>query len=151
MKKQFLILFLLLPFAAQSFAGTEYEFLSDSINNVAPVKLGQKLTIPGFYFDSGSVSINVNLKDYIAKIAGQIKKVKYKKIYVDGYTDNSGNNSSNNKLSRARAQGVRKELIANGISAKRIQARAYGSSNPIAGNDTAAGRVINRRIEIIIK
>jgi len=152
MKKINLILFLTMTFAAQVFAqAAEYEFLSDSINNAGSVQSERKFTIDGFYFDSGSVEVNDNLKGYVAKIAEEIKKLRYKKIYVDGYTDNRGGNSANNKLSRKRAQNVRKEFISNGIPAGKIQARAYGSANPIASNDTPAGRVINRRTEIIIQ
>ncbi|MCL2144087.1 MAG: OmpA family protein [Endomicrobia bacterium] len=151
MKKIFLILFALLIFAAHSLAQSEYELLSDSINIAEDVKAGRKITIQGFYFDSGSAYVNANLKNYLEKIADKIKKIRYEKIYIDGYTDNRGDNFENNKLSRARAQEVMKVLAANGIPSKKMQARAYGSSNPVADNSTKTGRIQNRRIEIVIQ
>lgn len=136
---------------AGSFLYAKGELLSDSLMYVEPVSAGDKIIVDGFYFDDGSAAINMNLKKYLKNIAAEIKKIKYSKIYVDGYTDNRGDNLANNRLSRARANGVRSELIKNGVPAKKIQARAYGSVKPIASNDTKAGRVQNRRIEIIIK
>ncbi len=129
----------------------ESEYLSDSLMEISPIKKGDTVMVAGFYFEDGSSLINENLKKYLRKIAQEIKKIKYNKIYVDGYTDNKGDNSANNKLSRARANGVREELIKNGISTKKIQARAYGSIRPIAGNETHLGRVQNRRIEILVR
>lgn len=154
MIKKYSLLFILtaalcvFPFPAFS-QGTEY--LSDSLTEIGSVKIGDKITIAGFYFEAGSTEINANLKKYIQNAARQISKIKYKKIFVDGYTDNRGDNSANNKLSRERARGVRAELIKNGIPANKIQARAYGSLRPVASNDTQYGRVQNRRVEILIK
>jgi outer membrane protein OmpA-like peptidoglycan-associated protein len=150
MKKILFIAALSLFFCLNAGMCAAQELLSDSINSAVAVKAGDKIIIDGFYFDDGSAAVNVNLKKYLQKIAGEIKKIKYAKIYVDGYTDNRGNNSANNRLSRERANGVKNELVKNGISSKKIQARAYGSSNPIAPNNTKTGRIQNRRIEITV-
>lgn len=148
----FLILFLCINSYSQERKNyPKEEFLTDIMTEAAPVKKGDKIIIPGFYFDDGSNAINKNLKKHISEIAKEVSKIKYNKIYIDGYTDNIGDNSLNNKLSRDRANGIRREFIKNGIPASKIQARAYGSIKPIASNDSKAGRIKNRRIEVLIK
>ena len=133
------------------FSRQEPEFLTDSLTAAGSVKRGDKIRIKGFYFDDGGSAVNDGLKKYLKNIAAEIKKIKYAKIYIDGYTDNRGGNSANNRLARTRAEKIKKELAENGIPARKMQARAYGSIRPIASNETKAGRIQNRRIEIIIK
>ena len=70
------------------------------------------------------------------------------KLYVDGYTDNSGKPEKNLLLSENRAAAVKKYLTGKGIAAERIQTAGHGSANPIADNKTAAGRAKNRRVEM---
>jgi len=126
------------------------EFLTDSLTQVKPVKAGDTIIVSGFYFEDGSAKIGDNLKKYLKNVAKQIKKARYKKIFVDGYTDNLGGNAANNRLSRQRAEGVKRELVKNFLPEKKIQARAYGSIRPIAPNNTKNGRIQNRRVEIKI-
>lgn len=69
---------------------------------------------------------------------------------IEGYTDSSGNNERNQELSEQRATSVRAALLDMGIGNERIATRGYGESYPVASNDTAAGRQLNRRVEIIV-
>jgi len=71
-------------------------------------------------------------------------------VLVEGHTDNTGTDAYNLSLSERRAESVRSFLIQNGINGQRVLARGYGTSYPIAGNDTASGRQLNRRVEIVI-
>jgi outer membrane protein OmpA-like peptidoglycan-associated protein len=130
---------------------TQREFLTDSVSQAKPVKAGGKIVVGGFYFESGRAEIGANLKKYLKNVSVELKKIKFQKLFVDGYADNSGGNSTNNILSRKRAEAVKRELVKNGIPAKKIQARAYGSSKPIASNNTRSGRIQNRRVEILIR
>ena len=68
-------------------------------------------------------------------------------LVVEGHTDSSGNARSNLELSRNRAAAVVKWLVANGVSARRLASRGFGSTTPIASNDTPEGRARNRRVE----
>lgn len=68
-------------------------------------------------------------------------------VVIEGHTDSSGKARTNLELSRARAAAVLKWLVANGISAKRLSSRGFGSTTPVAPNDTAEGRARNRRVE----
>ncbi|TFH22740.1 MAG: OmpA family protein, partial [Myxococcales bacterium] len=65
-----------------------------------------------------------------------------------GFTDSSGSEDYNQQLSERRAQGVREHLEAAGIDGSRTEVVGMGESQPVATNDTAAGRAENRRVEI---
>ena len=72
-------------------------------------------------------------------------------ITVEGHTDSTGSASLNDGLSLARASAVRDALIARDIPAARIVAEGYGSSRPVASNETQDGRNQNRRIEFKVR
>jgi len=71
-------------------------------------------------------------------------------VQIEGYTDSTGSDALNQSLSERRAEAVRVALIDRGIDMRRIAARGFGKSNPVANNDTAAGRQQNRRVEVVI-
>lgn len=71
-------------------------------------------------------------------------------IQINGHTDNSGNERYNVKLSRDRAEAVAIYLIDHTIKESRITYEGYGSTRPIASNETEGGRRKNRRVEIIM-
>jgi outer membrane protein OmpA-like peptidoglycan-associated protein len=72
------------------------------------------------------------------------------KIRIAGYTDNVGKKAANLKLSRARAQSVASYLIKKGIDPERLVVKGYGRARPVASNKTAAGRTLNRRVEVSV-
>ena len=72
-------------------------------------------------------------------------------MQVIGHTDSTGEAAYNLQLSQRRAQAVANILIAGGVPAQRIAAGGQGETQPVASNDTAAGRAQNRRVEIIIR
>lgn len=74
-----------------------------------------------------------------------------KKAEIAGYTDSRGEEAYNMDLSQRRADAVAGQIIKNGVSAKRITAKGYGESNPVASNLTPEGRRANRRIEAHIR
>jgi OmpA-OmpF porin, OOP family len=69
---------------------------------------------------------------------------------VAGHTDDTGTPAANLQLSEARAQAVTDWLVAHGVEAKRLKARGYGETRPIADNSTEQGRASNRRVELRI-
>ncbi|MEM9374297.1 MAG: OmpA family protein [Planctomycetota bacterium] len=69
------------------------------------------------------------------------------RVEVGGHTDNVGNRSYNMRLSRQRAESVRRWLTENGIERNRMTVRGYGPTRPVASNDTEQGQAQNRRIE----
>ena len=66
---------------------------------------------------------------------------------MSGHTDNVGDKKSNQLLSENRAKAVYDYLVKNGIPADRLTTKGYGDTQPIANNDTEAGRAENRRTE----
>jgi outer membrane protein OmpA-like peptidoglycan-associated protein len=72
------------------------------------------------------------------------------KVEIGGHTDNIGRESKNHELSVLRAKAVAEYLISKGIAKKRISSNGYGSRQPIADNNTEAGREQNRRTEVKI-
>jgi outer membrane protein OmpA-like peptidoglycan-associated protein len=69
---------------------------------------------------------------------------------VEGHTDSVGTDEYNMKLSENRANSVRDYLVQQGINISSIGARGFGKSQPVATNDTAAGRQQNRRVELVV-
>jgi OmpA-OmpF porin, OOP family len=69
---------------------------------------------------------------------------------VYGHTDNIGSNAINTPLSEKRAAAVKQYLVGKGLASNRIEAKGFGSSQPLAGNNTEAGRSRNRRVEIAL-
>ncbi|HBF18998.1 MAG TPA: hypothetical protein DDW81_02810, partial [Cryomorphaceae bacterium] len=72
------------------------------------------------------------------------------KIALEGHTDNEGSPAHNKTLSENRAKSVQRYLVEQGIAAERLSAKGYGDTQPVAGNDTEAGRQLNRRTELRI-
>ena len=72
------------------------------------------------------------------------------KLQVEGFTDSIGSDEYNLELSEKRADSVRAYLISNGVSPDHVTAQGFGKSNPVADNDTAEGRKLNRRVDMIV-
>jgi outer membrane protein OmpA-like peptidoglycan-associated protein len=70
-------------------------------------------------------------------------------VEIEGFTDTTGSPETNRKLSEARAAAVKQALVERGVEPARIQTRGMGSSFPIASNETAVGRQLNRRVEVV--
>jgi outer membrane protein OmpA-like peptidoglycan-associated protein len=69
---------------------------------------------------------------------------------IAGHTDGDGSEAMNQDLSVRRAENVRNALIAQGVSAARISTMGFGETQPVADNNTAAGKQLNRRVVITI-
>ena len=74
-----------------------------------------------------------------------------KPISIEGHSDNIGTREHNTSLSTARAETVGRAVIGRGVAASRITYQGYAFDRPVASNETAAGRALNRRTEIFLK
>lgn len=101
-------------------------------------------------FDVDSSDVKPAIRDDIIAVSRNLQAYPASTVQVVGYTDNTGSAAYNQGLSERRAQAVTNILVASGTSAGRIQAYGRGMSDPVASNDTAAGRAANRRVEIVI-
>ncbi|NEX20800.1 OmpA family protein [Thiorhodococcus mannitoliphagus] len=84
------------------------------------------------------------------KISGVVNKYGKTQLAVSGHTDSTGSAEYNQKLSERRAASVARYLENQGVLPQRIYSAGYGASQPIATNDTEAGRRLNRRVDILI-
>jgi len=102
-------------------------------------------------FDTDKASLKPDGSDAVKEIVKVLNTDKALKIAINGYTDNSGNEEHNLKLSEARAQSVKDEIVKAGITPDRLSAKGFGQQNPIADNSTEEGKAENRRVELIKK
>ena len=101
-------------------------------------------------FDSGGATIKPGAQRALDNLSQFLQKYNDRSIAIEGFTDSTGSKEANQQLSEKRAWAVKAALVQRGISSTRIEARGYGPSFPVAGNDTATGRQLNRRVEIVI-
>ncbi|MDP1864584.1 MAG: OmpA family protein [Thiobacillus sp.] len=120
-------------------------------------ELNAKKTERGMVITLGDVLFNVNKAELssgginnVKKLADFLNKYPQRKVMIEGHTDSRGSDTYNQALSERRAEAVQKALGNMGISSDRVTTRGYGESSPAATNDTAAGRQINRRVEIVL-
>lgn len=71
-------------------------------------------------------------------------------VTIIGHTDSTGSDAINNPLSLDRANSTRNYLVARGVASNRVATDGVGSRQPVADNNTAAGRDKNRRVEIYV-
>jgi outer membrane protein OmpA-like peptidoglycan-associated protein len=101
-------------------------------------------------FQTGKYALSTDAQLKLAKLSGIIQAHPGLNLAVEGYTDTTGTPEFNMKLSQQRADAVRQFLIAQGLSPDGITSDGLGQADPIADNTTAAGRKLNRRVEIIV-
>ncbi|MGD8441586.1 MAG: OmpA family protein, partial [Holophagae bacterium] len=98
-------------------------------------------------FDINKDTLKPNAKTLLDRVVIFLQKNPQWYVEIQGHTDNTGPKTWNDTLSQMRADSVMSYLVANGISASRLTAKGYGWSEPVASNDTAAGRQQNRRVD----
>ncbi len=101
-------------------------------------------------FEPNSASFSAGSEAALNDLTQLMLKHPERRIKVAGHTDTSGRREVNLELSRQRASAVTDYLRARGIPRQQLLSQGYGSSQPIASNDTDIGRAKNRRIEIIV-
>jgi outer membrane protein OmpA-like peptidoglycan-associated protein len=128
---------------------------ADELSKISQVKRdsrGVVLTLSGSVtFESGKSEILEGAQGKLDEVAQALIKAKPTKgVVVEGHTDSQGSASFNKVLSQQRADAVRSYLIGQGVPADTIRAEGKGESRSIADNDTAEGRAMNRRVEIVL-
>ena len=112
---------------------------------------GIKITFnSGLMFDLDSYTLRPATKENLADLSKTLKKYDDTNILIEGHTDNTGTDEYNLNLSEKRASEVGTFLTSQGVQRSRITTEGYGEGQPIADNDTQAGRQQNRRVEVAI-
>lgn len=130
-------------------AGSAYNLVNKTIE-LKNIKIGSKIALRNIFFDTGKSSLRSESNAELDRLVKLMKDVPGLKIELSGHTDNTGSAQGNIKLSQDRAQAVVNYLVSKGIAKNRMTAKGYGSSKPVASNDTADGRQQNRRTEFEI-
>ncbi|MBO6235001.1 MAG: OmpA family protein [Prevotella sp.] len=105
----------------------------------------------GILFATNKADLNHASKNELNNLANIMKQNSDVSIDVRGYTDSTGSDAINQPLSVNRAQSVANYLTQNGVKYSQMKnVNGYGSSNPVASNETAAGRQQNRRVEVYL-
>jgi outer membrane protein OmpA-like peptidoglycan-associated protein len=101
-------------------------------------------------FDTGKFELRSEAREKLAKLSGIVLAHPGLKLAIEGYTDSTGSDELNRKLSQDRADAVRGYLTEEGLAPDSVTAQGFGKSEPVADNNTAAGRQKNRRVEIVV-
>ncbi|RPI76591.1 MAG: OmpA family protein [Desulfobacteraceae bacterium] len=114
-------------------------------------KLAQtgKAELYGIYFDSNSAVPKPESEKTLNEILAVLQAQSALKLTIAGHTDATNTDAYNLKLSQQRAEAIVAWLVKQGIANARLIAKGFGKSQPVADNATAAGRALNRRVELI--
>lgn len=111
---------------------------------------GMVITLGDVLFAVNKAQLSAGGVRNVQKLAAFLNQYPQRKVLIEGHTDSTGSLSINQPLSERRADAVRSALADMGISGDRIETRGYADAYPVASNNTAAGRQLNRRVEIIL-
>jgi outer membrane protein OmpA-like peptidoglycan-associated protein len=111
---------------------------------------GLVLTLGDVLFESGKSDLNLNAGGNLNRLVSFMGKYPDRTASIEGHTDSIGTEDFNLGLSQRRADAVRAYLVNQGVEPQRLATAGLGESGPVAGNDSAAGRQQNRRVEVII-
>ena len=115
------------------------------------LKADSLITLSDFLFETDSYKLKQEHFSQLDSLGKFLLAHSSLEVSVSGHTDNTGDERHNVSLSARRAETVAQYLINKGISDEKIFFEGFGSARPISGNETAAGRGKNRRVEILIR
>ena len=104
----------------------------------------------GLMFDFDSDVLRSEAKTNLRSLAGSLDKYPGTDLLIAGHTDNVGSDAYNLDLSQRRARSAATYLVSQGVASSRVITRGLGETEPVATNDTDAGRQQNRRVEVAI-
>lgn len=102
-------------------------------------------------FDSNSATVKVGFHPTLNKIADMVNKYGKTTITIEGHTDSQGSDQTNLTLSEKRAEAVAEYLQTRKVANQRLTAVGRGEKEPVADNNTEAGRIRNRRVELLLE
>ena len=123
--------------------------LTGAASMAEKLKSGESVTLDNLLFETDSAILLPNSRDQIFEIAMMMREDPVLKLQIIGHTDSDGGKAHNQDLSERRAASVVDALV-NGfdLEASRLTSSGRGMDQPVASNDTAAGKAQNRRVEL---
>jgi outer membrane protein OmpA-like peptidoglycan-associated protein len=111
---------------------------------------GLIVNISDVLFDFNKYTLKPGAREKMAKVSGILLAYPGLKIRVEGHTDAIGSDQYNQELSEKRSGAVRDYLVQQGVPNATVTAIGLGKADPVADNNTAAGRQQNRRVELVV-
>ena len=111
---------------------------------------GLIVNISDVLFDFDKYTLRAAAREKLAKVSGIVLAHPGLKLETDGFTDSIGGEAYNLKLSEERANSVRAYLIEQGVNPDNVRSKGFGKADPVASNETNAGRQQNRRVEMVV-
>jgi outer membrane protein OmpA-like peptidoglycan-associated protein len=129
------------------------EELGNSLEGATVQRVGEGIVVTfdtGILFDFDASALRAEARANLQELADNLKEYPRTDVMVIGHTDATGSESYNQALSERRATSAAGYLETQGIPSDRIIIRGMGETDPVASNDTDAGRQENRRVEVVI-
>jgi outer membrane protein OmpA-like peptidoglycan-associated protein len=111
---------------------------------------GLIVSMPDVLFDFNKYTLKPEARERLARISGIVLAYPDLKLQIEGYTDSIGSDEYNQTLSEKRAEAVRDYIVSSSVPINNVSAQGMGKADPVADNSTAAGRKLNRRVEMIV-
>lgn len=111
---------------------------------------GMVITIGDVLFGTDQANLTPDGMATVRKLANVMQQNPNRTVLVEGFTDSTGTQAHNQELSERRAGSVAAALTSMGVARERVAMRGYGPAYPVAANDTANNRQMNRRVEIVL-
>ena len=127
--------------------------LLEQFNKILPTTdtpQGLKVNMADVLFTFGKYDLRPEAREALAKLSGIVLGHPGLQLTIDGYTDSVGTDAFNQTLSENRAGAVHDYVVKQGLDPAAATSKGFGKSDPVATNDTAVGRQLNRRVEIIV-
>ena len=140
-------------FYSESFLLADPNSVADPFHlkiELEPIEVGAQMQLHNIYYETDSYEILAESEPELQKLVEFLKNNSNLKVEIQGHTDSSGTAERNMTLSKQRAKSVVDYLGGNGISIARLSHQGFGDTVPIATNETAEGKRLNRRTTIKI-
>ena len=111
---------------------------------------GMIITIGDVLFATNQATLTPAGVATVRKLSEVLVQNPERTVLVEGFTDSTGGTAHNQALSERRAGSVRDALLGMGVARERVAARGYGEAHPVAPNDSAGNKQLNRRVEIVL-
>jgi outer membrane protein OmpA-like peptidoglycan-associated protein len=131
----------------------EAKDLQDKLPDAKVERVGEGIEVTfnsGILFDVNSDALRPTAEHDLQELATSLQDYEGTSVLVVGHTDSTGTATYNQALSERRANSARVALLQDGLAPDRVEAAGRGESEPVASNETAAGRQENRRVEVAI-